>query len=101
MKTLKPFTGLRTWVRCRLMSAWSTSACAASKAACAWVALPAYCCCSSGVVARSVLDDPKQRQRYVKYMSAREKEQFAKHYVRHVLEAKENELWFKRMALKK
>ena len=47
------------------------------------------------------LDDPKQRQRYVKYMSAREKEQFAKHYARHVLEAKENELWFKRMALKK
>jgi hypothetical protein len=47
------------------------------------------------------LDDPKQRQQYAKWMSPREKEKFAKSYVRSVLEAKEKLQWFTRMALKK
>jgi hypothetical protein len=46
------------------------------------------------------LDDPKQRQRYVKNMSPREKEKFAKRYVRYILETQEQELWFKRMRMK-
>ena len=47
---------------------------------------------------RFYLDDPKQRQRHSKYMTPSQKERFAKSYVRYVLEAKEQELWFKRMA---
>ena len=43
------------------------------------------------------LDDPEQRQHYTKYMSAKEKERFAKTYVRSLLEAKEKVLWFRRM----
>jgi hypothetical protein len=35
------------------------------------------------------LDDPKQRQHYTKYMSAKKKERFAKCYVRSLLETKE------------
>ena len=46
------------------------------------------------------LDDPKERQRYTKYMTPKQKERFAKRYVRDVLEAKERELWFKRMRMK-
>ena len=42
-------------------------------------------------------DDPKQRQHYTKYMSAKEKERFAKCYVRSLLETKEKVLWFRRM----
>jgi hypothetical protein len=44
------------------------------------------------------LDDAKEGQRYTKYMTLKQKERFAKSYVRYVLEAKEQELWFKRMA---
>ena len=43
------------------------------------------------------LDDPEQRQHYTKYMSAKEKERFAKCYVRSLLETKEKVLWFRRM----
>lgn len=43
------------------------------------------------------LDDPEQRQHYTKYMSAKEKEKFAKCYVRSLLETKEKVLWFRRM----
>ena len=43
------------------------------------------------------LDDPEQREHYTKYMSAKEKERFAKCYVRSLLETKENILWFRRM----
>src|ERR1700729_600335 len=43
------------------------------------------------------LDDPDQRQHYTKYMSAKEKERFAKCYVRSLLETKEKVLWFRRM----
>jgi hypothetical protein len=43
------------------------------------------------------LDDPKQRQHSTKYMSAKEKERFAKCYVRSLLETKEKVLWFRRM----
>ena len=43
------------------------------------------------------LDDPEQRQHYTKYMSAKEKERFAKCYVRLLLETKEKILWFRRM----
>jgi hypothetical protein len=43
------------------------------------------------------LDDPEQRQHYTKYMSAKEKERFAKCYVRSLLETKEKILWFRRM----
>jgi hypothetical protein len=46
------------------------------------------------------LDDPKDRQRYAKYMTPKQKERFAKSYVRYVLKAKEQQLWFKRMQLK-
>ena len=46
------------------------------------------------------LDDPKQRQRHVKYMTPQQKERFAKDYVRSVLEQKEKELWFTRMRKK-
>ena len=43
------------------------------------------------------LDDPKLRQHYTKHMTAKEKERFAKSYVRSLLEAKEKVLWFRRM----
>jgi len=46
------------------------------------------------------LDDPKDRQRYVKYMSPKQREEFAKDYLRKLLQAKEQELWFKRMVSK-
>jgi hypothetical protein len=46
---------------------------------------------------RISIDDPKQRQRYTKYMTANEKERFAKWYIRSLLEAKEKVLWFRRM----
>ena len=42
-------------------------------------------------------DDPKLRQHYTKHMTAKEKERFAKSYVRSLLEAKEKVLWFRRM----
>jgi hypothetical protein len=35
------------------------------------------------------LDDPEQRQQYTKYMSAKNKERFAKCYIRSLLETKE------------
>jgi hypothetical protein len=43
-------------------------------------------------------DDPKQRQKYTNNMTPKEKEKFAKSYVRSLLEAKEQALWFRRMA---
>jgi hypothetical protein len=43
------------------------------------------------------LDDPKQRQHYTKYMTKKEKEKFAKSYVRALLETKEEVLRFRRM----
>jgi hypothetical protein len=46
------------------------------------------------------LDDPKDRQRYVKYMTPKEREKFAKYYLRTILQAKEQNLWFKRMLSK-
>jgi hypothetical protein len=44
------------------------------------------------------LDDPKLRQNYTKYMTAKEKERFAKSYVHSLLETKEEILRFRRMA---
>jgi hypothetical protein len=46
------------------------------------------------------LDNPKDRQRYVKYMTPKEREKFAKYYLRTILQAKEQNLWFKKMLLK-
>ena len=46
---------------------------------------------------RVYLDDPKERQRYVKYMTPKQKERFAKSYMRSILEGKEQDLWLKRM----
>ena len=46
---------------------------------------------------RVYLDDPKERQRYVKYMTPKQKERFAKSYIRSILERKEQDLWLKRM----
>ena len=46
---------------------------------------------------RISIDDPKERQRYTKYMTAKEKERFAKSYVRSLLETKEKVLCFRRM----
>jgi hypothetical protein len=46
---------------------------------------------------RVYLDDPKERQRYVKYMTPKQKERFAKSYIRSILEGKEQDLWLKRM----
>jgi hypothetical protein len=43
------------------------------------------------------LDDPKLRQHYIKSMTEKEKERFAKSYVRLLLEIKEEVLWFRRM----
>jgi hypothetical protein len=43
------------------------------------------------------LDDSEQRQHYTKYMTAKERERFAKCYVRALLETKEKILWFRRM----
>jgi hypothetical protein len=43
------------------------------------------------------LDDPKDRQRYTKYMTPKQKERFAKSYMRSILEGKEQDLWLKRM----
>ena len=43
------------------------------------------------------LDDPKDRQRYTKYMTPKQKERFAKSYIRSILEGKEQDLWLKRM----
>ena len=49
---------------------------------------------------RVYLDDAKERQRYVKYMTPKQKERFAKSYTRSILEAKEQDLWLKRMLKK-
>jgi hypothetical protein len=46
---------------------------------------------------RVYLDDPKERQRYVKYMTPKQKERFAKSYIRSIFKAKEQDLWLKRM----
>jgi hypothetical protein len=46
------------------------------------------------------LDDPKERQREAEGMTPKQKEKFAKFYVRKVLEAKEEILWFRRMLKK-
>ena len=46
---------------------------------------------------RISMDDPKQRQCYTQYMTAKEKERFAKWYIRSLLETKEKVLWFRRM----
>jgi hypothetical protein len=46
------------------------------------------------------LDDPKARQRYAKDMTPKQREKFAKFYVRKVLKAKEYSLWFNRMLKK-
>jgi hypothetical protein len=46
---------------------------------------------------RISIDDPKQRQCYTKYMTAKEKERFAKSYVRALLETKEQVIRFRRM----
>ena len=43
------------------------------------------------------LDDPEQRRHYIKSMTEKEKERFAKSYVRSLLEIKEEVLWFRRM----
>ena len=43
------------------------------------------------------LDDPKLRQHYTQSMTAKEREKFAKSYVRSLLETKEKVLWFRRM----
>ena len=43
------------------------------------------------------LDDPKLRQHYTKYMRSKEKERFAKWYVRSLLETRERVFWFRRM----
>jgi hypothetical protein len=43
------------------------------------------------------LDDPKQRQHYTKYMTKKEKEKFAKSYVRSLLETKEEVLRLRRI----
>ena len=42
---------------------------------------------------RVYLDDPKERQRYVKYMTPKQKERFAKSYIRSILEGKEQDLF--------
>jgi hypothetical protein len=42
-------------------------------------------------------DDPKARQREAKNMSPKRREKFAKWYLRHVFEAEEKRLWFRRM----
>lgn len=47
------------------------------------------------------LDDPKDRQRYVKYMNPKQRKEFAQFYTRRVLQAKEKLQWFRRMTLKK
>jgi hypothetical protein len=46
---------------------------------------------------RISMDDPKQRQQYIKYMTAKDKERYAKSYVRSLLETKEEVLRFRRM----
>lgn len=46
------------------------------------------------------LDDPKARQRYAEDMRPKDREKFAKFYLRKVLEAKEYQLWFNRMLMK-
>ena len=46
------------------------------------------------------LDDPKARQRYAKDMTPKQREKFAKFYVRKVLKAKEYSLWLNRMLKK-
>jgi hypothetical protein len=47
------------------------------------------------------LDDPKDRQRYVRYLNPKQREKFAKFYLRKLIEAKEYDLWYKKMLLKK
>jgi hypothetical protein len=37
---------------------------------------------------RVYLDGPKERQRYVKYMTPKQKKRFAKSYIRSILEGK-------------
>jgi hypothetical protein len=46
------------------------------------------------------LDDPKARQRYAKDMKPKQREEFAKFYLRKVFEAKETILWFNKMLMK-
>jgi hypothetical protein len=46
---------------------------------------------------RTYLDDPKQRQLDVKNMTPKQKERYAKFYIRMILKRKEEMLWFKRM----
>jgi hypothetical protein len=46
------------------------------------------------------LDDPKDRQRYVHGLNPKQREKFAKFYIRKLLEAEEYQLWFKRMLMK-
>jgi hypothetical protein len=46
------------------------------------------------------LDDAQERLRYAKDMSPKQREKFAKFYLRKVLEAKEYQIWFKRMVMK-
>ena len=43
------------------------------------------------------LDDPKDRQRYIRSLSPKEKEKFAKWFIRKIFEAKEYQRWFNRM----
>ena len=46
------------------------------------------------------LDDPKARQRYAEDMKPKQREEFAKFYLRKVFEAKETILWFNKMLMK-
>jgi hypothetical protein len=45
-------------------------------------------------------DDPKDRQRYARYLKPKQREKFAMDYTRQVLEAREKARWY-RKALKK
>jgi hypothetical protein len=53
-----------------------------------------------GVGKSSHLHDSNARQRYAKDMTPKQREKFAKFYVRKVLKAKEYSLWFNRMLKK-
>lgn len=43
------------------------------------------------------LDDPAHRQRYAKYLKPKQKEKFAKDYLREILKAEEYKRWFMKM----
>jgi hypothetical protein len=45
-------------------------------------------------------DDPKVRQREAKNMSPKQRERFAKRYLREVFEAEEKRLWLQKMLKK-